>query len=559
MATEGVMEATQLKSLLARFKVLKEQRQSYETDWKEVNSVVNPHRQWWDTNDPGKKTPAVKLYDTTAKDALETWAGGMQGYAVSPAFKFFKLKMGDDRKARLPYVQDWLEEVETPMYAELSNSNFYESFDQMTKDVGSTGNGFIFMDDNVKKGTINFSCRHPKECFIAEDYEGRVDTLFRYFRVTIRTMYEQFPDAKMSDNWDTRFKNNPDEYVNVIHAVYPRGTNGVTRTKKPFASVYINEEDNLIIDEGGYDDFPYLVWRFRKSSDEVYGHGIGTDALPEILRVNQMAKSLLTIGERIANPAWNIPTKLQGRESLIPNGRNYIDPMISGKVEPVQMGGNIPFTWTEFNDQREAIKAKFFVNFFLMLESQQSAGKMTATEILEKQSEKAAILGGMLGRLNADCLVPLLNRVYAILDRRMEIPKPPEELLREGGKIDIEFLGPLAQAQRRFNENTGVQATIGLISALVAAEGAARQSGAVSIDCFNLDELANSGAQAAGSPQKAIREKPEIEKIRIDRAAAQQAQEDAAARIEQQKTLASNVDKLNQPMREGSMLESVVS
>lgn len=551
------MNQNDVKRILKRFEVLKTQRSSYEKRWKEAYSLCQPHRQWFDTSDPRAKEPEIKVFDTTAQDALDTWAGGIQGYAVSPAFRFFKLKIANEEKANIPFAQDWLEELENPIYSELNNSNFYDAFDQMVRDVGIIGTGYIYMEDDVKNNVINYSCRHPKECYIAQDFTGKIDTLFRYFRVPVRTMFEKFPDAKFDQEWERLNENDPDAYVDVLHTVFPRGTSGISKIKKPFASIYIDPAHELIIDEGGYNEFPYLVWRLRKSSDEVYGTGIGVSALPDILRINQMAKILLMAGERAANPPFNVPTKLQGRENLNPAGRNYYDP-VSGKIEPIPVAGNLPFTWNEYNDQRQQLQNKFYVNFFLILETQQAQGRMTATEVLEKQSEKAAILGAMLSRMNTECLIPLLERIYNILNRRMELPLPPRQLAEEGGSVDIEFLGPLAQAQRRFVENSGIQATVGFITALAQAEGQARQFGATSIDNFDMDELAKTGAQALGAPQKAIREKPDIDKIRQQRVMAEQQAIAQQQALETGKTIAQSSEKMNNPVQKGSMLDAIL-
>lgn len=280
------------------------------------------------------------------------------------------------------------------------------------------------------------------------------------------------------------------------------------------------------------------------------------DALPEILRLNQMAKSLLQSGELHNFPPLNVPENMKGREKLVPMGKNYYNAM-SGKIEPINLGGNFPYSWQEYMDQRELVKEKFHVNFFLMLQSLEKSG-MTATEIMERQSEKAAVLGTIIGRLNSECLSPLIDRVYSILERRMLVPPPPPELLAEGGMIDIEYMGPLAQAQKRFNESQGVNATLGLIQALVQVEGLANQSQSQVIDVFNFDELARAGANSSGTPQKGVRETTEVEQMRAMRAQALQAQQQQQIALEQQKMLAGNADKLNQPMQEGSMMEQVV-
>ena len=544
------------KEILDRFEFLKEERAKWEPLWKEISQVLLPRRSWWDDNDSSGKKPETKIFDTTGIESLQTLADGLQGYSVSPSFKFFKLKMADDNLTRAPFSADWLEEVENAIYGAFNQSNFYGAMSEFFQDAAAIGTACMFVEDDEEGGKINFSSRHPKELYIAENRAGTVDTVYRKFKVAIRTVVQQFGTSGLDSTWQRMYEENPYQRVTMLHAVFPRGTEGAGRKDKAFASMYFDYDNKKLLDEGGFDEMPYLVWRWGKNSDEVYGRGPGGDSLPDILRLNQMAKTLLMAGELSVNPPLNIPRANKGLERIVPRGYNYYD-QTTGKVEPINLGQNFPFGWQELQDQRNVVRNKFHVNFFLMLENLQRTGQMTATEVMERQSEKAAVLGARIGRLNSECLSPLIDRVFAILQRRMMIPPPPQGLAQQGGRVDIEYMGPLAQAQRRFNQNQGVNATLGLISAMVEIEGKAAQFGSTSIDNFNMDEIAYAGANAAGAPQKTIREKPEIDEMRAQRAQAQAAQQQQAIALEQQKMLAGNADKLNQPVVPGSMMDNV--
>jgi len=544
------------KEILSRFEFMKADRQRWEPLWKEISQVLLPRRSWWDEDDSSGKKPDVKIFDTTGIESLQTLADGLQGYSVSPSFKFFKLKMMDDKLTRAPFAADWLEEVENAIYSEFNKSNFYGCMSEFFMDAAAIGTACMFVEDDEEGNKINFSCRHPKELYIAENRSGMVDTVYRKFKAPVRVVVQQFGKDKLDSTWQRMYDDNPYQRVTLLHAVFPRGTEGIGRKDKAFASVYFDYDNQKLLDEGGFDEMPYLVWRWQKNSDETYGRGPGGDSLPDILRLNQMAKTLLMAGELSVNPPLNVPENMKGRERIVPKGYNYYS-QLSGKIEPINVGMNFPFGWEELQDQRNVVRNKFHVNFFLMLENLQRTGQMTATEVMERQSEKAAVLGARIGRLNSECLSPLIDRVFSILSRRMMIPPPPQGLAQEGGRVDIEYMGPLAQAQRRFNQNQGVSATLGLISAMVEIEGKAAQFGSTSIDNFNMDELAYAGANASGAPQKTIREKPEIDELRAARAQAQKAQQDQAVALEQQKMLAGNADKLNQPVVPGSMIDNV--
>jgi hypothetical protein len=74
---------------------------------------------------------------------------------------------------------------------------------------------------------------------------------------------------------------------------------------------------------------------------------------------------------------------------------------------------------------------------------QPDAPKMTATEVLERSSEMARLLGATYGRLQSELLTPLIVRAVHILRRRGEIP----DLRIDGHLVDLQYRSPLAQNQ----------------------------------------------------------------------------------------------------------------
>lgn len=556
MVYEGDLRVDEL---LRDFKFLKEKRQSWESVWKDLADMYLPRRSFWDDNPSDGKRHETKVYESTGRIALQTMTDGLQGYSVSPSFRWFRLKMAREGSNDLPGVADWLEEVEDIIYSEFNRSNFYESLGEYFLDGGGIGTATLYAEDDDTSGRIVFSCRHPKECYISQNHNGTVDTLWRRFRMRLQDIVAVWGEDVLPDSLRSRYKERPYETVVVIHGVFPRKIRDkqkIDDKNKAYTSVYILEAEKEIINEGGYDEFPYFVWRWRTNSDELYGRSVALDVLPDVLRLNQMAKTMLLAGERSVNPPLNVPSGMKGRERVVPGGYNYYD-QAGMVISPIQSVGNFPFGYQEMNDLRNQVKEAFHVSFFLMLESITTAGKMTATEVAERQGEKAAILGVIIGRLNSECLGPLINRVFRIMMRRQEIPAPPQALLQAGGGVSIEFMGPLAQAQRRYHRSQGVNAAFGLLGSVVQLEAMASRTGSQAIDNADLDELTRIGLDAAGAPQKGIREVPERDKGRQARAQAAAAAEAKQVGLMREQLVAQNANKLNEPIKQGAPLEDI--
>ena len=74
------------------------------------------------------------------------------------------------------------------------------------------------------------------------------------------------------------------------------------------------------------------------------------------------------------------------------------------------------------------------------------------------------LLGPGLGRLQAELLQPMLVRVFALAKRRGLLPEAPEAL-QQAASMDVEYVSPLAKAQR----TADVQAILRMFEILSAA------------------------------------------------------------------------------------------
>jgi hypothetical protein len=215
-------------------------------------------------------------------------------------------------------------------------------------------------------------------------------------------------------------------------------------------------EDGDILLKSGYDLNPYAVWRLRKNSDEIYGYSPAADALVEIKQLNQFSKTLLKAAHMAVAPPMNVPERMRGNVHIEPDGLNYTEKG-GDIIRPVQTNINFPVGLDREEKIQRIIEDKYRVEFFLVLS--RAEREMTATEIMERQSEKAVLLGPQVDRLEQEGLTRVFNLIADVADRGGRLPQPPqvlidyiEEMKRRGknpSTIEPVFIGPLAQAQRR--------------------------------------------------------------------------------------------------------------
>jgi hypothetical protein len=214
------------------------------------------------------------------------------------------------------------------------------------------------------------------------------------------------------------------------------------------------------------------------------------------------------------------------------------------------VGANYPITIDISKDQDQRIKEWFHVDFFLML--QQQTRQMTATEVVELQGEKAAVLSTMVNNLNF-ALQKIVQRTVDILFRQSKMPELPAALQSRKSSMKVDFLGVLAQAQKKAHQTSGIMQSIQIMQGLAQMAQAVPQI-AEAFDYVDAAVLLKNGFEAGGTSQLAIREEDDVQKIRQARAEAQAQAAQQQAAMQQQQMIAQNYNKLNEPVNPESPL-----
>lgn len=536
-----------------KYKQLAEQRKPWEQTWQDIARFVNPKRVEWST-DTGttEARRATEVYSSTAIGALDLMCNGLIGYLVSRTTPWIRLKAEDNTLMQYPEVRQYFQDVEEQLYSEFNRSNFYDIMSELFHDAGSTGTACAHVDEDFTRERVNFTARHPKEVYLADDRYGVVDTVLRRYTMTVKQIIEEFSEKQapgegnmLDEAWIDENKERLYKKFNVIHAIYPRkerDTGKDDNLNKRYASVYILEGQQRVLRNSGLDEMCDIVWRWDKNTDEVYGRSPAWNALADIMRDNRIAKDLMRLGEYTVNPAVQYPGRIEYRLSLMPGGKNpYRDP--NELIQPIKLG-----EYPVGNDRElrltEAIKDAFFVDFFLGLQEIQKT--MTVPEVMERQSEKATILSAAVGRINSELLDPMIDKTFAVASDAGRMPDVPEILWENGARVKIEYIGPLAQVLQRNFATQGIRRSLENVLPYI-------QIFPGMTDLINEDELAKQMMISSGMPEKVIRKDDEVAQIRQARAAQQQA-------MMQQQALESMgraTGGLNQKPVEGSILSEI--
>jgi len=489
-----------------RYRTLQSQRSNWEKHWQELADYMLPRK----ADIVKKRTQGDKrtdlIYDGTAIHAVELLASSLHGMLTSPSTPWFSLRYRDQRLQRNDAANEWLEACLDQMYQHFNRSNFQQEIHELYYDLVVFGTGSFYVEPMMDG--LRFACRHIAEICISEDASGRVDTVYRKFKLTARAISMQFPNAKLPAQIEKDIENDPYKEHEIIHAVYPRGdSNGKLAKDKPIASVYYMCDGLGLLSEGGFDEFPFMVPRFVKDSVSNYGRSPAMTALPDVKMLNKMSETTIRAAQKQIDPPLMVPDDgfvLPIRTT--PGSLNFYRSGTRDRLEPLQIGANNPLGLNMEEQRRNAIRQAFYVDQLLVGQTQ----TMTATEVLQRNEEKMRLLGPVLGRLQAELLQPLISRSFALLLRSGLLPPAPEEL--QGQDIDIEYVSPLAKAQKL----TDLQSMLRGFEIMMQVSQVAPV-----MDYLDDDKLVQYLVEVTGMPARIIKSDAEVARMRREQAEAE--------------------------------------
>ncbi len=525
-----------------RLTQMENERTSFETHWRELAEFFMPRRgrltlQGRTTgsgssgggtgyNDGTKRHQHI--IDGTPIAARETLSAGMMAGITSPARPWFRNTVADPMLAENGLVKNWLYDVDSRMRDTLQRSNFYEAVHAFYDEIGTFGTAVMLADED-REDTVVFRTLTAGEYWLALDSKGRIDTLGRKFKWTVRQCVQEFGFDACSTSVQNQYRaGNVEQWVDIVHLIEPntnRDPRKADHRGMPYRSIYYEAacRDDRVLRVRGYRENPILGARWSVLGGDSYGTSPAMNALGDAksLQIQEKRKALAI--DKFVDPPLNVPVEMRNHGvSSIPGGINYYSmsqgnrPGISSAYE-----GNPAVLSPLLEDEqqlRERINRFMFADLFLML-ANSDRRQITAREIEERHEEKLLMLGPVLERLNSEFLNRLIDRVFGIMLRAGLIPEPPEVL--QGQTLKTEYISVLAQAQK--------QVALGGVDNFLMRVGQIAQMSPSSLDKVDFDQVIDETGEMLGVSPRIIRSDEDVAAQREQQA--NQAQMQAMAQM----------------------------
>lgn len=518
-----------------RFASLMSTRLSWWSHWSQLAANFLPRRYRWfvtpNQYNRGSQMNQV-IIDETGLIAARTLAAGMLSGLTSPTRPWFKL--GFENQAVLAYgpVKNWLAEVEAILYKVFAGSNFYQAMGVLYHDEAIFGSSAMIEYED-RENVIRFYNPCLGEFYFWVDNRCVVAGLARDYTYTIQQTVDEFGLDAVSPLVKQQYISGGtgrDTEIVIRHTIEPNQelfqadgkSMGYPVPKRfPWREVFWEQgsTQSLILRAAGFNEKPFVGARWDVTSNDPYGRSPGMDALPATMQLQiEQRRKAEAIDKMVRPPMVGSVSMKNEPNSITPGAMNYVADMSQAGFKPAFLvDPRLAEMMEDIKEVQARIEKIFFNDLFLMISSLDTV--RTATEIDARREEKLIQLGPVIERAENEVLDPIIDRTFAICQRRGLFPPAPPEI--HGQELQIQYVSMLAEAQRAAS-TAAIERILGLAGNLAGVSPDA-------LDNIDVDEAMDFYADDLALPPKIIRPIKEVLAIRAQRAKAQQQTQAAEA------------------------------
>jgi hypothetical protein len=484
-----------------RLEGLKRDRQSYDSDAKEIARYAMPSRSRFLSNETNKgRQRNSKLNNSHGIFAFRTLQGGMTSGLSSQSRPWFALSVYDDALLEDASVKSWLGQVEQRVYSFLAHTNFYDAVEVGYLELGGFGTEACVMTEDPDQGSV---CQPLTfgEYWIALNAQRRPGALYRQCPMTALQVVDTFKDkapARIRAAYD---RGTYEEQFDVYHAIEENDDHVPGRfgpEGKPWRSVYWWEAGDDPISVSGYEEQPFWAPRWATTGNDSWGQGPGHDALPDLRELQLQTKRKAEATDFLVHPEKVSSSKVKLKQqpksvvsvAAVENISNLVTVPYAMPYQAVSV------IREDIADLKETINQATFADLFLAITNMPGLQPRTVEEIAARNEEKMQLLGPVIERVNNEKLKVALDRAIGIMQRMRLLPPAPD-VLRNSPEIKIEFVSILTQMQRMVGLGP-IERNVQFVGGLTAAYPNAR---------FKLDpyEIIDEYAKRSGLPPNLVR------------------------------------------------------
>ena len=502
------------KQYLKRYQSAKAKRENFVSLFEECYEYALPQRESFYYESIGERRDD-KIFDETAVVGVQEFASRLQSGLVPNFARWADLMAGSEiPDAQKDSVDNDLDEVTEYVFEVLQNSNFAQEVHESFMDL-AVGTGVLVCEEGDALSPVRFSAIPLPHVILDTGPDDRIDHLFRE-RKGIRFDQIQilYPQAKLTGDLANMVQNSGDLKTTILEIVCKDYSRPNVEAHLYYAICMTTKTLIMSYKMEGVGSNPFICFRWSKCAGEVYGRGPLINALSAIKTTNLTIELILENAQMSISGIYQIEDDGVINPDTINLVPGTIIPKAMGStgLQPIQAAGRFDVAQLVLSDMRQNIKRALYNDML----GNPDKTPASATEVAERMADLSRRIGSAFGRLQAELVQPVLQRVIYILKKQGRIEVPTVN----GREIKIRSSSPLAQAQA--NQD------ISSVSRFLELTNAAFGPEAMQL-LINSEETAVYLAKKFGVPDTLIRDEQERKQIVAMMQQMQQAQAAAPA------------------------------
>lgn len=366
--------------------------------------------------------------------------------------QWFKMTAGESVKDRdaLAWLE-WATSVQKrAMYDRLAQ--FTRATKEGDHDFAAFGQCIISVELNAANTSLLYRTWHLRDVAWCENADGAIGSVYRQWKPTAATLKQLFRD-RIHENVSKAIRDSkPHQEFNCYHIVIETsGYEGETKYRTPLVSLFVDIDNQHVMEEVGLRTMPYVIPRWQTVSGSQYAYSPATVcALPDARLIQAMTLTLLEAGEKAANPPM-VATKevIRGDVALFAGGVTWVDQDYDERLGEALRPLTIDKSGMPIGMQlREDVKASLLEAFYLnKLSLPVMAGDMTATEVSQRVQEYIRQAMPLFEPMEIEYNGALCERTFDVLMGAGAFGTPdmlPRAL--RGRDVQFKFESPLQEA-----------------------------------------------------------------------------------------------------------------
>lgn len=483
--------------LLAKYEKAKQQRTLFEPLFDECYEYALPMRKSFYFESVGQRRDD-KIFDETAVVGVQEFASRLQSGLVPNFARWADFVAGSEiPEQNLDAVNNSLDEVTEYVFEVLQNSNFGQEIHESFMDL-AVGTGVLLAEEGDAINPVRFNAIPLPSVVLDTGPDDKIDHVFRQREIKVADIQVAYPKAVLSDKLQRQLQQSPDTKVKMLEVI----CRNYSKPNKEVHDFYVVdiEDKGICYTERfeGAGSNPFICFRWSKAAGEIYGRGPLINALSAIKTTNLTIELILENAQMAISGIYQMDDDGVVNTDTINLVPGTIIPKAMGSqgLQPIRAAGDFNVANLVLGDMRNNIKRALYNDML----GDPNKTPATATEVAERMADLSRRIGSAFGRLQAEMVQPVLQRVVYILKKqgRIEIPSI------NGREVKVKSVSPLAQAQAN-QDISNVSRYLQLVGGTFGPE--------VLNILIRSDDVAAYLAKKFGVPDSLVRDKVEREQL----------------------------------------------